>query len=61
MHVSLSRFGFHLMWRVKDGRYTRGFIIKTQSQKLFSERYGYTPGLNLGPLFIRGVRKAHTV
>lgn len=58
MYVKLDKtFGFFCYWRVRDGHYTRGFVIKRQSQKLFSERYGYMPGINIGPLYIRGIQE----
>lgn len=59
MYFNISKtYGLFCYWRLRDGQYTRGFVIKRKSQKLFSERYGPTRGLDFGPLYIRGVRQA---
>ena len=56
--IHLSNHGLYVYWRLREGTYTRGFIIKPKSQKLFSERYGYSysKGWDIGPLFVRIIR-----
>ena len=54
---SIGTSGIYVMWRLRPvefgHQYTRGFVIKPKKRKLFSERYGYQRGFDLGPLYFR--------
>ena len=47
--------GLYVYWRLQEGTFTRGFIIKPKSAKLFTERHGITKGRDMGPLYVRCV------
>jgi hypothetical protein len=55
--TSITRHGLYVYWRLRGNTFTRGFIIKLKSAKLFSERYGYTKGRDIGPLYFRCVER----
>jgi hypothetical protein len=57
VQASFSRRGVFVYWRLCDGTFTRGFVIKRKSDKLFSERYGDAKGRDIGPLYVRAVEK----